>query len=129
MAKQPIAENLFVLMEWLRLGKLFHIHKEFLLYLDITDIARLCFTSKISFDKYFRFSCLHYIGVNNNLLSQLRMATFRKQMTRLEVLKEGEGMIHLTGQVNGARRVGTLRKMYEHNKKFKRTIHSVLTQI
>lgn len=125
MTKQPRAANLFVLMEWLRLGKLFHIHKEFLLYLDITDIARLCFTTKRNLEKYLRFSCLYYIGVNNQLLHRLRMVCLGKQLTPLEVLKECE---NLTGRVDGTRRVSTLRKMYEHNKKFRKTIHSVLIQ-
>lgn len=128
MTKQPQAENLVMLMEWLRLGKKFHIHKEFLLYLDITDIANLCFTSKHYLEKYFRFSCLYYIGVNNGLLHHMRMTCAQRKMTRLEVLKQGEKYICLTMRPRGTQRVRTLRKMYEHNKTLRKTIHSVLAQ-
>ena len=126
--KQPRAENLIMLMEWLRLGKKFHIHKSFLLYLDITDIANLCFTSKHYLNKYFRFSCLYYIGTNNDLLHSMRMVCQQRKITRLQVLKEGEMFISLTSQINGIQRVRTLRKMYEHNKTLRRTIHSILSQ-
>ena len=126
--KQPRAENLVMLMEWLRLGQKFHIHKEFLLYLEITDIAKLCFSSKHYLDKYFRFSCLYYIGINNNLLHRLRITYSNQKLTRLEVLKNYEKNVYLIQNINRTRRVLTLRKMYQHNKVLRKTIHSVLTQ-
>uniref|UniRef100_A0AB39J8M9 Uncharacterized protein n=1 Tax=Florenciella sp. virus SA2 TaxID=3240092 RepID=A0AB39J8M9_9VIRU len=59
MPKAPRAENLIQLMEWLRLGKRFHIHKDFLKYLKITEIIPLCLVSKHYYKKYLNY-CYNY---------------------------------------------------------------------
>lgn len=59
MPKAPRAENLIQLMEWLRLGKKFHIHKEFLKYLKMSDTIRLCVVSKHYNKKYLNY-CYNY---------------------------------------------------------------------
>ena len=124
---QPRAENLLMLMEWLRLGRKFHIHKDFLLYLNIDDIAKLCFISKHYLDKYFRFSCFYFIGVNNGLLDQLRMKFHETKMTNLEILKQGG---RLLGSVYGneyqGKQVHILKRMYETNSTLRKTIHMIL---
>jgi len=77
MPKSPRAENLIQLMEWLKLGKRFHIHREFLKYLKMTDIIRLCLVSNHYKKKYLNYcynyflssscSILHIIKNNANL--------------------------------------------------------------
>ena len=59
MSKAPRAENLIKLMEWLKLGKKFYIHKEFLKYLKMSDIIRLCVVSKHYKKKYLNY-CYNY---------------------------------------------------------------------
>ena len=71
----PRAENLLQLMEWLRLGFRFHIHKEFLTLLKMTDIISLCLVSKHYNNKYLKYcynyfmvSCLHILPmIKHNL--------------------------------------------------------------
>ena len=128
MTKQLSAENLVMLMEWLRLGKKFHIHREFLLYLDITDIAKLCFTSKHYLDKYFRFSCLYYIGINDRLLHHLQMMYVGKKWTPLEMLKEGKIDICVITHTSVKDRIRTLQNMYENSMTLRKIIHYLLTQ-
>jgi len=70
---QPRADNLLMLMEWIRLGNKFYIHREFLLYLDIEDIVKACLVSKHYKRKYLKYSCFHFIGTNSHVLDHLRM--------------------------------------------------------
>ena len=62
MPKAPRAENLIQLMEWLKLGKKFHIHKEFLTYLKMSEIIPLCLVSRHYYKKYLNY-CYNYFMV------------------------------------------------------------------
>jgi len=117
--KQPRAENLLMLMEWLRLGKTFYIHKEFLLFLNIEDIGRLCLATKHYFHKYLIFASFHHIGVNSYLLDYFRVNFQEKSniITSLDILKEGESY---------DKKVTILRKMYQCNYRLKNTIGAIL---
>jgi hypothetical protein len=63
--KAPCAENLIQLMEWLKLGKKFHIHKEFLKYLKISELIPLCLVSKHYYNKYLNY-CYNYFMVSSS---------------------------------------------------------------
>lgn len=121
------ADNLLMLMEWLRLGKTFHIHKEFMLYLEISDIANTCLISKHYFRKYFKYSCFHYISANKDLLDELCLIFQRKKMTSLEILIQGELSFKNYGIVDEAKIIHTFKKIYQSNNGIlKKIIHELL---
>lgn len=62
MPKAPRAKSLIELMEWLKLGKKYHIHKDFLKYFEMTDIIRFCLISPYYYKKYLSY-CYNYFIV------------------------------------------------------------------
>ena len=62
MPKAPRAKSLIELMEWLKLGKKYYIHKDFLKYLEMTDVISLCFTTSHYYKKYLNY-CYNYFIV------------------------------------------------------------------
>lgn len=116
-------DNLLMLMEWLRLGNKFYIHKEFLLYLDIEDIARICLTSKHYCFKYLKFSCFHYIGTKNILIQDLNIlyVTQYAKLTMLDLITKT--VFYCSKDKKAAKTIG---KMFSHNKKLQNIIAVIL---
>ena len=67
MTKATRAENLIQLIEWLRLGRKFHIHKLFLEYLNMSDIIRLCLVSNHYNKKYLNY-CYNYFMASSSCI-------------------------------------------------------------
>lgn len=119
--RQP--DNLIMLMEWLRLGNKFYIHKEFLLYLDIEDIAGLCLSSKHYYFKYLKFSCFHYIGANTKLIHHMNIlyANQSIKLTMLDVITKTRFYYE-----EDKKKAKTMGRMFLHNKKLQNIIAGIL---
>jgi hypothetical protein len=82
MVKVTRAENLIQLMEWLKLGRRFYIHKDFLKYLEMSDIIRLCVTSKHYNKKYLNYCYNYFLSLNSNILHIIKNNNYFNNNTK-----------------------------------------------
>lgn len=113
------AKNLLMLMEWLKLGKVFHIHKSFLLYLDIVETINLCFISKHYFKKYLHYCCCYFIGDNIDLINRCILKTVG---AKPEIHYNYDLYLH---DANYNTMV-IIQKLYKHNRKVKKILQQYL---
>ncbi len=132
MPKALQAENLLQLMEWLRLGKKFYIHNEFLKYLKMSDIIRLCLVSKHYNKKYLNYcynyfmsscSCvLHIIKNNNNLYSCYSKKVNKKKELIQKTFPEYRFQIHWLEEITCYNDYLELKTLYGVNNKITKLV-------
>lgn len=112
----PRPDNLLQLMEWNKLGRLYYIHRDFILYLDIESIVSLCSISKHYQNKYLNYCLKHYFATNVEVLQIYKKYYFEnywftKNLSIPRVLSQFV-FNNLTDQY----KVNKLKHLYNNNK-------------
>lgn len=115
----PRAENVLQLIEWIRFGRVFYIHRDLLQYIDIDSIISLSIVSNHYRQKYLVYCLQHYFASNVNLLYDI------KQMYVVKKWYGGKANIYQIlsivtyADVNYQYNINKLKQLYARNKKIR----------
>lgn len=114
--KMPRPDNLLQLMEWNKLGRLYYIHRDFILYLDIESIVSLCSISKHYQNKYLNYCLKHYFATNVEVLQRYKKYYFENYWFTKNLSIPRVLSTYSYNYLSFEYKVNTLKHMYQHNK-------------
>jgi len=117
--KMPRAENLLQLMEWNKLGRIYHIHYNFLEYLDIDSIVSMCIISKHYYNKYLVYCLQHYFGTHIELLLDYRNYYSENLTSMIKFTIPQILSSFVYNNIIYQQKINKLIQMYKKNKKIK----------
>jgi|TARA_B110000285_G_C14880049_1_gene493428 hypothetical protein len=115
--KMPRAENLLQLMEWNKLGRIYHIHHHFLEYLDINSMVSMCIISKHYYNKYLLYCLQHYFGTHVELLLDYRVKYFKNSRRNMRETIPLALSSFVYNNLFYQHKINKFKQMYTKNKK------------